>query len=127
MSSPRCEMPVAPSSASARDTAFCYRLHGLTLESDHPIAGLTAGDGRAPDLYPTTEAPVRVHFARWPLGDRYASDRRAEPDYRSPFPDGTGQPRVLGWPTASGRCSWFVRSDGLEFVIDRRGHEVWIE
>lgn len=95
-----------------------YRLFGLSLASNRPLAGLSS--------VPFTQWPdVELSLGNLPpwLNDSWRS--AAELDYVSADADGHGEPAVRTWKLAGGSQIRLRFSDGVEFVFDRLGRRLW--
>jgi hypothetical protein len=105
-----------------RDSYYFYRVFGLGLHSDRPIAGLVATAESAAGL-----VDVSIRFGEWPDKHRVSADLSAAPFYRSPFRDESGRPVVSAWQVLGGVYLRLLMSDGLECVIDGGGTEIWVD
>jgi hypothetical protein len=95
-----------------------HRAFGLRLRLDRPLPGLPALEGSA-------EADVRVWLGRMPPWLRGVPEATCPPWYVSPFRDGQGTPLLRGWKLRGETYCWLGFSDGVQFVVDRRGTEIW--
>ncbi|MDY7014224.1 MAG: hypothetical protein SVX43_11620 [Cyanobacteriota bacterium] len=98
-----------------------YLVYGLSLDCDRAIPGLTS--------FPTANgatAEVRVRLGELPDVGR----DRAQPAkewYVSPFCNDSGEPNLRAWQVAGGEYFGLRYSDRTEFILDRRGQNVWAQ
>jgi hypothetical protein len=97
-----------------------HGVFGLRLRLNRPIPGLPPLDPPAP-----AREDVRVWLGRMPSWLPAVPGATHPPWYTSPFRDGRDVPALQGW-TLPGETHCRLRfSDGIEFVVDRRGTELW--
>lgn len=96
-------------------TVFSYSAFGLALSSDCAIPGLSPSRR-------TANADTRIWFDAAPPGD--AGRAREEAWYASAFIE-SNHPAVSVWKVGGGAFSRWRYSDGTEFLVDRRGCNVW--
>jgi len=100
-------------------TVKCYyRVFGLSLASDHSLAGLL------PESF-IQAADVELCVGSLPSWLDDGCGSTAEADYVSAEVDGTGAPAVCLWKLSDGLALRLRFSDGVEFVVDRAGGKVW--
>jgi hypothetical protein len=95
-----------------------YSVYGLRLRSNLPIPGLDA-------VPPSEGGEVRVWFDQLPPWlDQFPVEGQ-RPWYVSPYLGGDGKPLLTGWSLAGGTHYRLRLLDGVEFVVDRSGTQVW--
>ena len=104
------------STAGVRTMSLFYSAFGLSLGTNRPVPGLIPLPGVVP-----THTQIwldAVPISRWmrevPDNFWYVSDARDE-----------DTPALRAWRLAGGACFRLQYSDGTEFLVDRKGSEVW--
>ena len=95
-----------------------FSVFGLTLKADRPIAGLRMTQACEP-------ADVEVSFHEWPSWLNELLGEQPPLWYVSPSQDRFGSPTLQIWQVDAGAYFRLRYCDGVEFVIDRRGTQVW--
>jgi hypothetical protein len=95
-----------------------YSVYGLCLNSNLPIPGLTA-------LPSTTEFDVEVWGQLMPPIRNELLEASPEIWYASPYLDERGEPVLMAWKLGGGEYFRLRYSDGAEFLLDRRGTQIW--
>jgi hypothetical protein len=97
---------------------FTYRIYGLTVASNLPIAG------GWPATLPT-HADLRVHLGELPLRREGIPETAWLLRYSSGHRQGKGEPAVRIWEFPSQGCFRVLYDDGTQFLITGGGSEVW--
>lgn len=95
-----------------------YSVYGLCAEASEPIPGLVAlGSASGVDL--------RIQAGSMPAG--FDQLREAFPRlwYVSPYRDVHGEPALRVWELDNGAYLWLRYTDGIEFLVDRSGRNLW--
>ncbi len=95
-----------------------HSVFGLRLRADCPIPGL-------PVLPEGPAADVSASFGRLPPWSRRLPSDSWQPWYESPVRDGTGATHMRGWELRGGDYWRLDFRNGVEFIGDRGGTEVW--
>jgi len=96
----------------------CHLVFGLRLRLDRPIPGL-------PALDPSPVTDVSVWLGRMPPWLPQVPETTCQPWYVNPFRDGDGVSFLRVWKLP-GETYYLLRiSDGVQFVVDRLGAEIW--
>jgi len=95
-----------------------HSVFGLRLRLDRPILGLPAYD-------PSPEVDVSVWLGRTPPWLEGVPETTWQPWYVSPLLDEDGVAYLRGWKLPGETYYLFRFSDGLQFVVERLGTEIW--
>lgn len=116
----REQMPLRASVCVAADHCFLYAVYGFLLRSNRPIEALRCA---GPDSSPANP-DVSVYFGVVPdVPDEEVSGAR--PLYESEWRDWEGKPVLTVRQLDRGRYYHFRYRDGVQFLIDRTGRNVW--
>ncbi|HVB34274.1 MAG TPA: hypothetical protein VNJ52_07900 [Patescibacteria group bacterium] len=86
--------------------------------SNRPLAGLKASKT-------VGEPDVVCHLGEFPPGVDVAEERNQQPFYVSPFRDAAGLPILKIWRISREQHYCFEYCEGLTFLVDCGGREVW--
>jgi energy-coupling factor transporter ATP-binding protein EcfA2 len=91
--------------------------YGLTLRSDLPIPGLTINEESQFDVavWLASPTPASLDFGRHPVDPWYTSD----------YQDENGNPTLKAWRLSDSSGFKLKYSDGIEFIIDEQGNNIW--
>ena len=98
--------------------SFFHIAFGLHLHSNQPIPGLQK-------LLPTLLPDVRVWLDQIPLWLKQIVEQNSTLWCTSPYQDLSGQPLMKGWKVGDGDYLRLEYSDRTEFIIDRKGTQIW--
>jgi hypothetical protein len=97
---------------------YGYSLFGLRVLATQPLPGVAAlGNSGAPD--------VEVQVGTLPPWLEHHASTSQEFLYVSPYQDEAGHPLLTVAELDGGGFFWLRYGDGIEFVVDRPGTEIW--
>jgi hypothetical protein len=105
-------------SLSEQAQAVFHSVFGLRLRCDRPIPGL-------PSHNRALEEDVRVWLGRLPPWLKRVIEGPCQPWYVSPYRDGNDVAVLQGWKLRTEAYNLLRFSDGVQFVVDRVGAEIW--
>lgn len=95
-----------------------YDVLGLRLHSNLPIQGLS-------DIRPDLEPTLHVWFDSRPAWLGELPEAGQTLCYNSPYQNACGEPNLRVWRITGGDQFRFLYGDGTEFIVERRGTEIW--
>ena len=95
-----------------------YTAYGLQLHVNKPLLGLVPSSL-------TTKIDVYVWLQSMPPRMKEMLAGAGDAWYVSPFLDEKGEPVLTAWTLAGGEYFRLRYSDGTEFLLDRKGTEIW--
>lgn len=99
---------------------YLYRLQGLLVGSDFPLASLAGAKAGA-------EPDVRVHGGPLPPELPVEELARSEPAYKSPLRNPYGEPYSRMWRLPQTGTCYFRSLEGFSWAVDAEGRNIWID
>lgn len=92
--------------------------YGLAIQAESFIPG-------AFPLYSESNADLRIWLEKMP-GWREEALQTAKVSYVTPYEDDAGDPVMQAWDLVGGEYLRLLYADSTEFILDRRGTELWV-
>ncbi len=93
-------------------------VYGLVIQADSVIPG-------ASTLHSVAQIDIQFRIGVMPVW-RNSALSSARIRYVTPYEDGCGEPVMQAWDLTGGEYIRLLYADATEFILDRRGTEIWV-